>query len=445
MIVPGSHLSGRHPTKDEAANSGIHIGAIPLQGPRGCCAIYDGRLWHQMGQNTGRFIDRTTGSPWRIGVFTHFVAAQMRSQENFACSALPEVVENASVSLRERLGLIAWNGVHGRVGEASPLTATEEGLPFMSTRQQLDHDTSAYDPQPHAERNLESLREQVDCNGYCVLPSAFDTQLQGALLARLEDQAAAEIRAGVGTKDVDGTQLVLTLLNKGAVFQPLLRPSPARQLVEHIIGAEYLLSQATGRLSGSSAAMPTMRDTQWWMPQPIKRSDVVPQIRPGNISPTTASVNEWQAQEGEWIAPAASARVLWALEDQTFRVVRGSHRTGKHPTVTAMDDAIPVSVTAGSCLVLDGRLWFAHSSAAHLDTSWCGPQFRPEENHVLGMSEEVLNNMEESSRALLGFKVWHSYGQIPGAPYDGMFPVDKSVDPQIGIMRMELDATVEQH
>ena len=26
-------------------------------------------------------IDRTTGKPWRMGVFTHFVAAQMRSRE----------------------------------------------------------------------------------------------------------------------------------------------------------------------------------------------------------------------------------------------------------------------------------------------------------------------------------------------------------------------------
>ena len=36
------------------------------------------------------------------------------------------------------------------------------------------------------------------------------------------------------------------------------------------------------------------------------------------------------------------------------------------------------------------------------------------------------------------YKVWHSYGQLPGAPYDGMF--DASVDPRIGVMRMEATA-----
>ena len=174
------------------------------------------------------------------------------------------------------------------------------------------------------------------------------------------------------------------------------------------------------------------------MPQPIRRSDMVPRIRPGNASPQTAGVEEWQGQSSEWIAPAASARVLWALEAQTVKVAPASHRSGRHPTAAAIDEAVSIPVEAGSCVVLDGRLWFAPGSGAHLDTSWCGPQFRPEENHVLGMSPEVLEGMEENSRALLGYKVWHSYGQLPGAPYDGMF--DASVDPRIGVMRMEATA-----
>ena len=33
--MPGSHLSGRHPTAEEGANSGIHLGAIPLEGKAG--------------------------------------------------------------------------------------------------------------------------------------------------------------------------------------------------------------------------------------------------------------------------------------------------------------------------------------------------------------------------------------------------------------------------
>ena len=46
--------------------------------------------------------------------------------------------------------------------------------------------------------------------------------------------------------------------------------------------------------------------------------------------------------------------------------------------------------------------------------------------------------MPEDSRALLGFKVWHSYGQIPGAPYDGVF--DLTVDPRLGALHLDVEA-----
>ena len=64
------------------------------------------------------------------------------------------------------------------------------------------------------------------------------------------------------------------------------------------------------------------------MPQPIRRSAMVPRIRPGDISPQQAAREEWQGQTSEWISPAASARLLWALEAQTFKIVPTSHRSG---------------------------------------------------------------------------------------------------------------------
>lgn len=39
-IMPGSHLSGRHPLVEEAVNSGQHLGSIPICGPAGSCALY---------------------------------------------------------------------------------------------------------------------------------------------------------------------------------------------------------------------------------------------------------------------------------------------------------------------------------------------------------------------------------------------------------------------
>ena len=39
-IMPGSHLSGRHPLVHEGVNSGRHLGSIPICGRAGSCALY---------------------------------------------------------------------------------------------------------------------------------------------------------------------------------------------------------------------------------------------------------------------------------------------------------------------------------------------------------------------------------------------------------------------
>ena len=66
MIMPGSHLSGRHPTDAEGRNSGVHLGAIPLEGPAGTLVIYDARMWHQSGYNQGTKVDPVLDEPWRL-------------------------------------------------------------------------------------------------------------------------------------------------------------------------------------------------------------------------------------------------------------------------------------------------------------------------------------------------------------------------------------------
>jgi ectoine hydroxylase-related dioxygenase (phytanoyl-CoA dioxygenase family) len=465
MIVPCSHLAGRHPTKEEAANSGVHVGAIPVQGPAGTCCIYDGRLWHQIGQNTGDFTDRITGKPWRVGVFTHFVAPQMRAQENFTLSSRPELVAQASCGLRERLGLTAWRGVQGYVGE----------LGYMS-RRHADVETEGlateYEQlQPPAQ--AAELTAQLEESGFCVVPDVVGPELVAALTARLADQASAErnhssdsLAAADGDEDEDeedGTRRVRSLLNKGKVFELLLRPSSARSLVAHVVGDEYQLSQVSGRVGTSTAdvAQPPpllqLQDTQWWMPQPIRKASLVPTVRPGDAAPSRASDEGWQGQSADWIAPPASAEVLWILEEQEVTVVARSHLSGRHPSATSLADlatgraagagvgaaAVVLRVSAGSCVVLDGRTWYGvSSSGAHIDTSWVGPQFRTEENHPLSISADVLEGMDDDIKALIGWKVWHSYGQVPGAPYDGLF--SRSDDPQLGVMTVDDDAPREE-
>ena len=69
--------------------------------------VFDGRLWHGAGANTG--------NATRIGLLTTFCAPMFRQQENYTLGTAPEIVRGASERLLTLLGLKPWLG-YGRVG-----------------------------------------------------------------------------------------------------------------------------------------------------------------------------------------------------------------------------------------------------------------------------------------------------------------------------------------
>ena len=90
-VTPGSHLSGRLPTPEEANDHAL-ASAVPLECKAGTCVVYDARLWHGTGLNSGGVHDRETGLDWRLGIFTMYCAPWARQAENMAMGALPEVI-----------------------------------------------------------------------------------------------------------------------------------------------------------------------------------------------------------------------------------------------------------------------------------------------------------------------------------------------------------------
>lgn len=135
MVMPASHLTGRHPTPDEAADSGRHLGAVALTAPAGSLCVYDARLWHQINRNPGTHVDSNTGLPTRLAVFAHMCAPFCRQRETLTVCTLSSVVASASPALRERLGHSAWQGF-GRVGYNFDLgynfDGSLSGLPRLS-------------------------------------------------------------------------------------------------------------------------------------------------------------------------------------------------------------------------------------------------------------------------------------------------------------------------
>ena len=102
-IVPGSHLKGRQP--DHVRDEGVPT--VAAVGPAGSAMVFDGRLWHGTGANTG--------NSRRMGLLTTFCGPQLRPQENFTVGTRPEVLAAASPDLLALLGFRVWSG-YGRTG-----------------------------------------------------------------------------------------------------------------------------------------------------------------------------------------------------------------------------------------------------------------------------------------------------------------------------------------
>ena len=60
-------------------------------------------------------------------------------------------------------------------------------------------------------------------------------------------------------------------------------------------------------------------------------------------------------------------------------------------------------------------------------TTFCGPQFRPQENFAVGTSLEVLEDASPDLLALLGFKIWNAYGRIESPLADFIQPGQTSL------------------
>lgn len=95
-IIPKSHLSGvvpesvtPHPYRTIAATA-----------PSGSVLLYDARLWHSAGAHKGSSI--------RYALHGSFCSPQIRTQENYALSLLPEVRRQLPQRLLELCGFKTW-------------------------------------------------------------------------------------------------------------------------------------------------------------------------------------------------------------------------------------------------------------------------------------------------------------------------------------------------
>ena len=101
-VVAGSHLTGAHPNQEDQSIYPI----IQPEAEAGTLMVFDGRLWHGTGSNTG--------NSDRVGVLTTFCSPQFRQQENQTLGLDRDLWDQCSEKLKTRLGFKVWNA-YGRI------------------------------------------------------------------------------------------------------------------------------------------------------------------------------------------------------------------------------------------------------------------------------------------------------------------------------------------
>lgn len=278
---------------------------------------------------------------------------------------------------------------------------------------------------PRPARDPAALKADLDAFGYCLVAKALTSEQIASMRERLVEQAAAERALGDINHDpaedeANINQWVYMLINKGAAFRDTLLHPTAHALVRHILGPDYLLSSFAAHITHPGGALMPMHTDQWWMPPPVApgtsyaRAGAIDRSHGGGTAalPSNAA-----------ISPPVVVNIMWMINDFTeangaTRIVPRSHLTGVEPDsqVPHRMDSVPAAAPAGTALVWEGRTW--HSAGLNrsdgprlgIQTSYCGPQFRPMENYTLGLRPEVLTELPQDLLPILGFKIWSGYG-----------------------------------
>ncbi|MFO0995739.1 MAG: phytanoyl-CoA dioxygenase family protein [Alphaproteobacteria bacterium] len=281
------------------------------------------------------------------------------------------------------------------------------------------------DALPRPSRDPATLKSHLDTFGYCLIKEALAPAQLAAMRARLEEQAEAERALGDVNHDpaedqANINQWVYMLINKGAVFRDTLLHPAAQELVRHVLGPDYLLSSFAAHITHPGGALMAMHTDQWWMPPPAQpggayaRAGAVGRSDGRGTAPLPANTA---------ISPPVVVNIMWMINDFTeangaTRIVPRSHATGLQPDSRTPHrmESVPAAAPAGTALVWEGRTWHSaglnvsHGPRLGIQTSYCGPQFRPMENYTLGLRPEVLADLPAELLPILGFKIWSGYG-----------------------------------
>ena len=325
---------------------------------------------------------------------------------------------------------------------------------------------------PAPTQDIEQLKRDVDEFGFCVYARALTGEFLAATRTRLLEQAQAELELGLAFEDGGPRQTppanfrgksreafrannggvnqrLWMLINKGKAFRDVVMHLGTSEVVAHILGREFQLSALTANIAKPGGTAMNLHTDQWWMPAP-SRPDAEP-VRAGNITRLDFDRDNDNAEVVQVPAPVA-CNIIYMLNDFTAdnggtRLVPRSHLTGRQPTDALDLQPIAAEGPAGTAVIFEGRTW--HGTGPNtsdrvrlgLLATFCGPQFRTQENYTLGILPEVYDQCPPELLRRLGFGVWSAYGRV-GSPARAFAEPDEErfgmLRPSAGALEMKL-------
>ena len=305
---------------------------------------------------------------------------------------------------------------------------------------------------PKPTKSIEVAKNDLTKWGYCLLENSIPADLNKKVLERLIEQAEAEKKLNIAYEDGSKTkkwgefdknkdntginQRVWMLPNKGKVFLEILEPHNYVDCVKQVVGSEYLISSFGANIAKPGGVAMDLHTDQWWLPDPVRRNEDFLPSGSINRKKFNIEVNKDISNNNELISRPAVSNVLIMLNGMTKEnggtlIVPGSHLFGRHPdkNIDKNIETISAEGPPGCAIITDGRVW--HGTGANISKeerlailiTFCGPQFRPQENFTLGIKKEIFSQLNNYQKELFGFKVWNGYGRI-GNPTDTFLDIE---------------------
>lgn len=308
---------------------------------------------------------------------------------------------------------------------------------------------------PQPTKSIITAKSNLKKWGYCLLENAIPRELNILASKRLQEQARAEKQLNIayedGSKEIKWgdfdknskssgiNQRVWMLPNKGKAFLDILQNHNYIDCVKKIIGDEFLVSSFIANIAKPGGIAMDLHTDQWWLPDPVNRNHNFLPAGSLNRKKFDIKINKPIIKNNELISRPAVSNVLIMLngmnkENGWTLIVPGSHLFGRHPDKKLDKGIQTISAQGppGCAIITDGRLWHgtganvSHQDRLAILITFCGPQFRPQENFTLGIKKNIFAKLSEFQKELLGFKVWNGYGRI-GNPTEQFIDIENNL------------------